>query len=85
MSNKTRIPLNKLQVGQTGVLVETASPDGNQAAARRRMLDMGLVRGAHIKLVRKAPLGDPLEYQVRGYSLSLRKSEAEAITVEVES
>jgi Fe2+ transport system protein FeoA len=43
---------------------------------------MGLLPGTPLKLVRTAPLGDPLEIQVRGYSLTLRKSEAEHVLVE---
>lgn len=51
-------------------------------AVRRRLLDMGLVRGADVQVKRVAPLGDPIEFVVRGYSLSLRKTEAQAIQVE---
>jgi ferrous iron transport protein A len=47
------------------------------------MMDMGLVPGTEVKVVRVAPLGDPVEFEVKGYSLSLRKSEAREITVEV--
>ena len=49
------------------------------------MMDMGLVPGADVKVLRVAPLGDPIEFSVKGYSLSLRKSEAKTITVEVSS
>ena len=52
---------------------------------RQRMIDMGLVSGAEIKVIRCAPLGDPIEYQVKGYNLSLRKHEARHILVEVNS
>ena len=75
----TQIPLHKLGVGQRGVVVRV----GGQGPARRRMMDMGLVPGSEVKLVRVAPLGDPVEFEVKGYSLSLRKSEARDITVEV--
>jgi Fe2+ transport system protein FeoA len=47
------------------------------------MMDMGLVTGAEVKVVRVAPLGDPIEFEVKGYSLSLRKSEARNVFVEV--
>jgi len=73
------IPLNQLRVGQRGVVVRV----GGQGPARRRMMDMGLVPGSEVKVVRVAPLGDPIEFTVKGYSLSLRKSEAGAIEVEV--
>jgi DtxR family Mn-dependent transcriptional regulator len=75
----TQIPLHKLGVGQRGVVVRV----GGKGPARRRMMDMGLVPGTEVKVVRVAPLGDPVEFEVKGYSLSLRKSEARDITVEV--
>jgi ferrous iron transport protein A len=50
---------------------------------KRRLMDMGLLPGAEVVLLKVAPLGDPLELTVRSYSLSLRKSEAEGIAVEV--
>jgi len=50
-------------------------------ALRRRIIDMGITPGATIILRKKAPLGDPLEFNVRGYELSIRKSEAEKIVV----
>ena len=52
--------------------------------ARQRLQEMGLVRGTQVTFVRAAPLGDPIEIRVRGYSLSLRRQEAEAIVVEYE-
>ena len=51
-------------------------------ATRRRLLDMGLTKGVKVTLRKVAPLGDPLEITLRGYELSLRKSEAELIEVE---
>jgi len=48
---------------------------------RARLLEMGLTTGAEIQLIRFAPLGDPIEIEVRGYRLSLRKREAEGIRV----
>lgn len=50
----------------------------------RRLMDMGLVKGAKLEVVRVAPLGDPIEISIRGYNLTLRKDEAAGITVEVE-
>ena len=49
---------------------------------RQRLLEMGLTKGAACTLVRFAPLGDPLEVEVRGYRLSLRKAEAEGVFIE---
>jgi Fe2+ transport system protein FeoA len=74
-----QIPLHKLAAGQRGVVVRV----GGKGPSRRRMMDMGLVPGSDVEVVRVAPLGDPIEFTVKGYSLSLRKSEAQAITVEV--
>jgi ferrous iron transport protein A len=48
---------------------------------RRRLLEMGLLPGTELRVVRRAPLGDPIEVRLRGYSLSLRKSEASGVTV----
>ena len=50
---------------------------------KRRLMDMGLVPGELVKVVKVAPLGDPIEVTVKSYSLSLRKKEAESIAVEV--
>ena len=55
---------------------------GGAAAANKRLMEMGLTRGAALTVVRVAPLGDPVEIQVRGYNLSLRKTEAKAVEVE---
>ena len=52
-------------------------------AVRRRMMDMGLTTGTEIAVLRIAPLGDPIEFDVRGYHLSLRKSEAANIEVDM--
>ncbi len=74
-----QVPLHQLQVGQRGVVLQV----GGKGPARQRMMDMGLVPGAEVKVMRVAPLGDPVEFQLRGYNLSLRKSDAHAITVRV--
>jgi len=56
---------------------------GGSGGERRRMMDLGIVRGSRIEVVRKAPMGDPVEFLLRGYNLTLRKEEAEVIRVEV--
>ena len=53
-----------------------------EAGMRQRLMEMGLTKGAECQMVRFAPLGDPLEVKVRGYHLSLRKSEAQGIEVQ---
>lgn len=55
-----------------------------KGAIRKRLLDMGVTSNARIEVIRVAPFGDPIEIKIRGYHLSLRKSEAEQIEVEVE-
>ena len=65
--------VSNFSIGQTGYIVQINS------VIRHQLLEMGLTRGAKITLIRKAPLGDPLEIEVRGYRLSIRKSEAETI------
>ncbi|MBK8208103.1 MAG: ferrous iron transport protein A [Planctomycetes bacterium] len=56
-----------------------------QAALEQRILEMGVLPGVQLKVVRQAPLGDPIEIKVMGYSLSLRRSEAACIEVEVQA
>lgn len=51
-------------------------------AYRQKLLRMGLIKGAEFTLIRKAPLGDPVEIQLQGFNLTLRKKEAEALDVE---
>lgn len=71
--------LDQLRHNQTAIIRRI---DG-QGAIRRRLMDMGLVRGSSIEMVKAAPMGDPIEYLVRGYHLSLRKSEAEMVHIEL--
>lgn len=74
-----RKTLTDLRVGQSGVVVKV----GGKGQIRQRMMDMGVVPGSEIKVIRIAPLGDPVEFSIKGYNLSLRKSEAGDIEVEV--
>ena len=53
-----------------------------EGAVKRRIMDMGITRGAEVHIRKVAPLGDPVEVTVRGYELSLRKADAEMIVVE---
>ena len=61
------------------VRVVQVSPESRM---RKRIMDMGIVRGTEILVEGRAPMGDPIEIQVRGYNLSLRKSEAKDVIVE---
>lgn len=65
---------------QTGHVVQIVSIAG-QSSFRRRLMELGLVPGTRVELVRVAPLGDPVELLVRGASLSIRKAEAGVIEV----
>ena len=55
---------------------------GGEGATKRRIMDMGLTKGTQVFVRKVAPLGDPVEVTIRGYELSLRKSEAEHIEIE---
>ena len=70
--------LGEAKVGST-VVVTKIDGDG---AYKRRIMDMGITKGAQVFVRKVAPLGDPVEVTVRGYELSLRKSDASKILVE---
>jgi len=70
--------LNEIPVG--GVC--TVTKLNGTGKLRRRIMDMGITKGVEIKVVKIAPLGDPMELNVRGYELSIRKNEAESIEVQ---
>ena len=55
---------------------------GGEGALKRRIMDMGITKGVTIKVMKMAPLGDPIEITVRGYELTLRKADCEKIEVE---
>jgi len=76
---KTISTLDRLKPGKKATVVKV----GSAGAIRRRMADMGMVRGTPVEVVKVAPLGDPIEVKVKGYNLSLRKEEAAAITIEL--
>jgi DtxR family Mn-dependent transcriptional regulator len=69
--------LDHLSPGQAA----TVTKIGGKGAIRRRLMDMGITRGVEIRAIKTSPLGDPVEYHLRGYNLSLRKSEAEMVEV----
>ena len=69
--------LSELKPGEKGVISKVVG----DREVRRRLLDMGLTRGTEIIVVRRAPLGDPVEFLLKGYNLSLRKRESENVYV----
>jgi len=70
--------LADLAPGDRGTVARVAG----DADAARRLMEMGLMRGTPVEMLRRAPLGDPLEVRVRGFMLTLRRAEAEHIEVE---
>ena len=70
--------LKEVPCGQR-VVVQKLQGEG---ALKRRIMDMGLTKGTTVYVRKVAPLGDPIEIQVRGYELSIRKNEAESVVVE---
>lgn len=70
--------LKDVPVGQSARVLKV----GGEGPLRRRILDMGITKGVSVYVRKLAPLGDPMELTVRGYELSIRKSEAEVIEVE---
>ncbi len=65
-------PLNQLGIGCRGLVVAV----GGDPDLRRRLLEMGFCNGASVEVIRRAPLGDPIEFRLRGYCLSLRGEQA---------
>lgn len=74
--------LAMLKPGQQGRIIKLESSIG---PLRRRLMDMGVIAGELVKVEKVAPMGDPIEITVKGYSLSLRKGEARGIEIEVVS
>ena len=70
--------LDELPVGKTATILAV----GGENTLRLRLLDMGLIPRTQVKMQKLAPLGDPMEFRVRGYELTLRKEDARHITIE---
>ena len=73
--------MSTLKDAATGSTVTVKKITGG-GEIKRHIMDMGITKGVEIKVVKIAPLGDPMELNVRGYELSIRKSEAESIEVQ---
>ncbi len=74
---ETALTLKSLKPGERGAIVKISGG----GSIRRRLLDMGATAGTEVKVERVAPLGDPIEIKIKGYNLTLRKEEAERISV----
>jgi Fe2+ transport system protein FeoA/Mn-dependent DtxR family transcriptional regulator len=72
------VPLGELPAGSQARVVEAYGGGKHQ----RRMLDMGFVPGAEVTVIRKAPLGDPIEYRIKGTAVALRRKDADTVLVE---
>ena len=70
--------LKEVGIGQTVTVVKLHG----EGAVKRRIMDMGVTKGAEVYVRKVAPLGDPIEVTVRGYELSIRKGDAEMVEVE---
>ncbi|MDP0499428.1 MAG: FeoA family protein [Verrucomicrobiota bacterium JB022] len=73
----SQLCLHQVEPGQEAI-IEALTLDERESI---RLMEMGLLPGTHIKVIRYAPLGDPMEVEVRGYYLSLRRREASGISV----
>jgi Fe2+ transport system protein FeoA len=74
-----RKKLSEFKIGDSGIVKAIDC----EPIVRRRLNDMGVFPGVEVKLVRFAPMGDPMQIEIRGYMLALRKNEASNITMEV--
>ena len=70
--------LAELTTGESGNVLSVRGEN----AITRRLMEMGVIPGVAVRMVKSAPFGDPIEIRVRGYSLALRRNEAEAIELE---
>jgi Fe2+ transport system protein FeoA len=78
MTQNPSIPLSLLQPGDQGEVVQVKA----QGPIRQRLLEMGFIRGARLRVEKLAPLGDPMELVIKGYHLSLRREESVCILVQ---
>ena len=70
--------LKELEVGKSAVILRV----GGEGALRQHFLDMGMIPGAEVTVIKLAPMGDPMEVQVHGYELTLRLAEAQQIDIQ---
>ena len=70
--------LRELEIGSSARILSV----GGEGSLRQHFLDMGVIPGAEIKLMKLAPMGDPMEFRIHGYELTLRLADAEKIEIE---
>lgn len=73
--------MERLKDLKPGEKAEIIGFEGNDPIYRNKLLTMGLTKGTEVKLIKIAPMGDPVEISVRGYNLSLRKAEADILQI----
>lgn len=78
MTQNLPIPLSELHPGDQGEVIQVQA----QGQVRQRLLEMGFIRGAMLRVEKLAPLGDPMELVIKGYHLSLRREESACILVQ---
>ncbi len=69
--------IDDLKIGQSGIIAQV----GGEGPLRLRFLDMGLIPGTGVELVKMAPMGDPIQIRLRGYELTIRREDARRITL----
>lgn len=74
----SNLTLDKLEIGKEGIITNV----GGDGALRCRLLDIGLIPNTLVKVIKVAPMGDPMELRLRGYILTLRKDDAKKIEIE---
>ncbi len=72
--------LNDLKIGQSGIITAV----GGEGALRLRLLDMGLIPKTRVRVQKVAPMGDPIQIQIRGYELTIRREDAQRIEIRKE-
>ena len=72
--------LNDLKIGQSGIITDV----GGEGALRLRLLDMGLIPKTRVRVQKVAPMGDPIQIQIRGYELTIRREDAQRIEIRKE-
>ena len=77
MTKNTQLTLRDLHIGQTATITSV----GGEGSLRQHFLDMGVIPGAEVTLVKYAPMGDPMELLIHGYELTLRLADAEKIEI----
>ena len=78
MKRKTSMTLADLAKGESRKVLAVNGED----VITRRLMEMGVIPGVAVRMIKSAPFGDPLEINVRGYSLALRRNEAESVVLE---